>query len=46
MATDITELTLDTKGLVLGIKAAKTAFAGLDKLLTSLSGSIREAFSI
>ena len=46
MATDITELTVDTAGIILGIKAAKTAFQGLDRVLSSISGTIRDAFSV
>lgn len=41
-----TELKLDTAGLILGVKAAKTAFGGLDRVLSSISESLREAFSV
>ena len=46
MAADITELTVDTAGIIMGIKAAKTAFHGLDRVLSSISDSLQEAFSI
>lgn len=46
MAADITELNINTAGLVMGIKAAKTAFSGLDRVLTSISDTMREAFSV
>lgn len=46
MAKEITELTIDTKDLILGIKAAKTAFGGLDRILTSISDRLREVFSV
>ena len=41
-----TEIKLDTAGLILGVKAAKTAFSGLDRVLSSISESVREAFSV
>lgn len=41
-----TEMKVDTAGLILGIKAAKTAFGGLDRVLSSISESVREAFSV
>lgn len=46
MATEITELTVDTTGILMGVKAAKTAFRGLDRVLTSISGTMQEAFSV
>ena len=46
MATEITELTVDTTGILMGVKAAKTAFRGLDRALTSISGTMQEAFSV
>ena len=46
MATNITELSVDTTGLIVGIKAAKVAFGGLDRVLTSLSQTLRDAFSV
>ena len=46
MAETITELKFDTAGLVMGIKAAKTAFSGLDRVLSSISDTMREAFSV
>lgn len=46
MAADITELKVDTAHLVLGIKAAKTAFSGLDRVLTSIADTMQEAFSV
>ena len=41
-----TEMQFNTAGLILGVKAAKTAFSGLDRVLSSISESIREAFSV
>lgn len=41
-----TEIKLNTAGLILGVKAAKTAFSGLDRVLSSISESVREAFSV
>ena len=46
MAADITELQVDTAHLVMGIKAAKTAFSGLDRVLTSIADTMQEAFSV
>ena len=46
MAADITELKVDTAHLVMGIKAAKTAFSGLDRVLTSIADTMQEAFSV
>lgn len=46
MAVDVTELKINTAGLVMGIKAAKTAFSGLDRVLSSIADSMREAFSV
>ena len=46
MAAEITELTVDTTGIIMGIKAAKTAFHGLDRVLSSISDTLQEAFSI
>ena len=46
MAADITDIALNTKGLILGLKAAQVAYAGLDKVLTSLADTIREVFSV
>ena len=46
MATDITELTVNTTGILMGVKAAKTAFQGLDRVLTSISDTMQEAFSV
>ena len=46
MATEITELTVNTTGIIMGVKAAKTAFHGLDRVLTSVSKTLQEAFSV
>lgn len=46
MAADMMELKIDTTGLVMGVKAAKTAFSGLDRVLTSISDTLHEAFSV
>ena len=46
MATDITELKVDTMDLILGIKAAKTAFGGLDRVLSSISETLSDVFSV
>lgn len=46
MAADITELKIDTAELVLGVKAAKIAFGGLDRVLRSIADTMREAFSV
>ena len=46
MATNLTDLQINTAGLVLGVKAAKAAFSGLDRVLTSVSDSLRGAFSV
>ena len=46
MAADITELKVNTAELVVGIKAAKTAFSGLDRVLSSIADTMREAFSV
>ena len=40
------EIKLNTAGVVLGVKGAKVALSGLDKTLSSISQSLREAFSI
>lgn len=46
MASEVTELNINTAGLVLGIKAAKTAFSGLDRVLSSIADTMQEAFSV
>ena len=46
MADGITELKLDTAGLVMGVKAAKTALGGLDRVLGSIAGTLEEVFSV
>lgn len=40
------DLTLDVTGVVLGVKAVEAVFSGLEDVLSSISESIREAFSI
>jgi len=42
----VLQLQLDTFGVVAGVKAATTVLKGLDKVLTSVGDSVREAFSI
>jgi len=46
VAEKITELKFNTEGLVMGIKAAKVAFSGLDRVLGSIADTLREAFSV
>lgn len=46
MAADITEVKINTAGLIMGIKAAKVAFGGLDWVLSSIGDRLREAFSV
>ena len=42
----MTELKIDTAGLIMGIKAAKVAFGGLDRVLASIGDRLQEAFSV
>ena len=46
MAADMTEINFDAKGMILGVKAAKIAFAGLDRVLSSVAETIGEVFSV
>ena len=46
MAADMTEVRINTAGLIMGIKAAKVAFGGLDRVLSSIGDRLREAFSV
>ena len=46
MATESTEMKVNTMDLILGIKAAKTAFGGLDRVLTSICQTLHEVFSV
>lgn len=46
MASDVTELKIDTAGLIMDIKAVKLAFGGLDRVLSSIGQRLREAFSV
>lgn len=42
----MTELKIDTAGLIMGVKAAKVAFSGLDRVLCSIADRLRDAFSV
>ena len=42
----MTEVRINTAGLIMGIKAAKVAFGGLDRVLSSIGDRLREAFSV
>lgn len=46
MASDVTELKIDTAGLIMDIKAVKLAFGGLDRVLSSIGQRLREVFSV
>lgn len=46
MATDMTEINFDVKGMIVGLKAAQVAFAGLDRVLSSVAETIGEVFSV
>ena len=46
MAADFTELKVDTADLVTDIKAVKLAFGGLDKILSSISDTLQDVFSV
>ena len=46
MAADVTELKFDAKEMILGVKAAKVAFSGLDRVLSSIARTMEEAFSV
>ena len=46
MASDVTELKIDTAGLIMDIKAVKLAFGGLDRVLRSIGQRLREVFSV
>lgn len=46
MAADMTELKIDTAGLVMDIKTVKAAFSGLDRVLSSIADTMRDAFSV
>lgn len=46
MAADMTELKIDTVGLVMDIKTVKAAFSGLDRVLSSIADTMRDAFSV
>ena len=46
MAVDVTELKVDTTGVIIGIKAAKAAFGDLDRELNAVSNSLKDVFSV
>ena len=46
MASDVTELKIDTAGLIMDIKAVKLAFSGLDRVLSSIGQRLQEVFSV